>query len=335
MQYLTEKEVPLIGSFIYAISIILIGLIIGRAVRVVAEKYRLPEWFSLNYFMNALIRVVLLVLNPIILISAFWSADLTNVRLIYLPIFGIVTIFLGAALALLFSRWKQLPKEQIGSMFVSGAFLNLGSFGVLFCTLFIGEQAIAYAAMFRLLEEFTYYTIIYPIAKSYGSLNDAASGSRVMRILKDPFIMITFSSIVIGAVLNVSPIERFGWLGASNSTLIALASILLLIPIGFSMRIVSVKKYWTLSVWLIPIKFLAVPLVITGIAYLIGLGNLYDGILLQVLLIMSAMPPAVASLVPPRLYKLDMELANSNWIVATSSLVFVLPILYVLVNWMN
>lgn len=285
--------------------------------------------------MNALIRVVLLVLNPIILISAFWSADLTNVKLIYLPIFGIATIFLGAGLALLFSKWQKLQKDQIGSMFVSGAFLNLGSFGLLFCVLFIGEQAVAYAAMFRLLEEFTYYTIIYPIAKSYGTIEENSSGSRMMRIIKDPFIMITFCSIVIGAALNLSPIDRFEWLGASNSTLVALASILLLIPIGFSMRIASVKKYWNLSIWLIPIKFLAVPLVITGIAYLIGLGNLYDGILLQVLLIMSAMPPAVASLVPPRLYNLDMELANSNWIVATSSLIVVVPILFVLVNWMN
>ena len=324
-----------IGSFIYAVSIILIGLIIGRTIRIIAEKYRLPEWFSLNYFMNTLIRVVLLVLNPIILISAFWSADLTNVRLIYLPVFGIVTIFLGAGLALLYSKWRQLPKDQIGSMFVSGAFLNLGSFGVLFCVLFIGEEAVAYAAMFRLLEEFTYYTIIYPIAKSYGSIEENTSGSRVMRIVKDPFIMITFCSIIIGAVLNLSPIDRFEWLGASNSALVALASILLLVPIGFSMRIASVKKYWNLSVWLIPVKFLAVPLVITGSAYLIGLGNLYDGILLQVLLIMSAMPPAVASLVPPRLYNLDMELANSNWIVTTSSLIFVLPILFMLVNWMK
>jgi predicted permease len=283
--------------------------------------------------MNALIRIVLLVLNPIILISAFWSADLTNVRLIYLPVFGIATIFLGAGFAFAFAKWKRLPNDQIGSMFVSGAFLNLGSFGMLFCVLFIGEEAVAYAAMFRLLEEFTYYTIIYPIAKSYGSSEENAVGSRLMRILKDPFIMITFFSIVIGAILNLTPIDRFGWLGASNSALVALASILLLIPIGFSMRIASVKTYWKRSIWLIPLKFLVVPLIITGTAYLIGLGNLYDGILLQVLLIMSAMPPAVASLVPPRLYNLDMELANSNWIVTTSSLIFVLPILFAVVHW--
>ena len=63
----------------------------------------------------------------------------------------------------------------------------------------------------------------------------------------------------------------------------------------------------------------------TVAAWLLGLGAYQDGLLIYVLLILSAMPPAVMSLVPAQLYKLDIELANANWIVSTSMLLVVLP----------
>ena len=79
-------------------------------------------------------------------------------------------------------------------------------------------------------------------------------------------------------------------------------------------------------------KFILVPICIIPIAYGFGLAHLHDGIVLKTILIMAAMPPAFMSLIPPKLYGLDVNLANSSWLVNTGMLVIVLPLLYVVIQ---
>jgi predicted permease len=44
------------------------------------------------------------------------------------------------------------------------------------------------------------------------------------------------------------------------------------------------------------------------------------------------MPVAFNALIPPSIYNLDLDLANSCWFFTTASLVVVLPLLLMLVN---
>jgi hypothetical protein len=44
------------------------------------------------------------------------------------------------------------------------------------------------------------------------------------------------------------------------------------------------------------------------------------------------MPVAFNALIPPSLYNLDLDLANSCWLVSTSLLIFVLPALYLVIH---
>lgn len=311
---------------------IAIGLLLGSVLRNLANKQLTPSWFPLSSFLTFCIRFVLLGLNPIILIGAFWHAELTDRSLIYLPILGIATIMLGGLLGILLSKFYKLSRVQTGSMFVTGSFLNLGTFGSLFCVLLLGEQSLAYVVMFRLFEELFYYTVCYPVAKSYGQpQSTAGSNSKWRAIIRDPFIMITFCAVVVGGLLNVSPWERFTGYGQLNQVLVPLTAVILLIPVGFSMKLTSVKKHLKLSLSLSIMKSVLVPCISVTLAILLGLGELYDGFLIKVVLIMSAMPTAVSALVPPQLYQLDVELANSNWIVNTAMLVILIPVLYLII----
>ncbi|MDQ0206685.1 AEC family transporter [Alkalicoccobacillus murimartini] len=321
-----------INQFLFAFGIIALGLILGRILRLMADKQSIPVWFPLSLFLSFCIRFVLLGINPIILIGAFWYSELSNIQLIYLPVLGIATIMLGGLFGILLSKYYKLSREQTGSMFVTGSFVNLGSFGALFCVLLLGEQSLAYVAMFRLFEELFYYTVCYPIAKSYGQVQtNKVSRSKWSSIIRDPFIMITFFAVVIGGLLNLSSWVRFDFYGQLNQILVPLASVILLIPVGFSMRLTAVKKHFKLSISLSAIKCVMVPAIIVSLAVLFGLGELFDGYLLKVILIMAAMPTAVSALVPPQLYKLDVELANSNWIVNTTLLLVIIPVLYFII----
>ncbi|GAK07148.1 AEC family transporter [Geomicrobium sp. JCM 19038] len=292
----------------------------------------MPAWVPVAKVLRVLTFTVLLGLMPIVLIGAFWNVDFRQTEFLILPVIGVFTIFLGGGLALVASKIHGLTREQTGSMILAGAFINLGSFGALFSVFFIGIEALPFVILFRLFEEIVYYAICYPIAKSFGPLRHVSSSSGIKRIIKDPFIMVTFSALCIGALLNFSPLEYGSFYDTINSILVPLSAILLLVPVGFSMKLGAVRTHMKPSGSIALIKHIIVPITVTSIAYFIGLGNYGNGIILYVVLILSSMPPAVSSLVPPQLFKLDVDLANAAWVVSMCSLAFTLPILYVVTN---
>ncbi|KYG30724.1 AEC family transporter [Alkalihalobacillus trypoxylicola] len=325
----------MIWTFILAIGIIVLGLGLGKWIRYLFEHQIISNKIPLDRVLKGLLSFVLLGINPIILMGAFWHVELNDQRLFLLPLLGILTLSLGGVLALGLSKIYKLKNAQTGSMFVSGAFINIGSFGTLFCYLFLGEAGIAYAAMFRLFEELFYYSVCFPIAKAFGekgNKRDMSGQKAWKRFIFDPFIMITFLAILIGGGLNISDFSRPDFFEPLNQWLVPLSSFLLVIPLGFSMRLTAVRRYLKESLSLSAVKFVVVPITIVSLALLVGMGEIYNGLLVKVILILSCMPPAVSSLVPPQLYKLDVDLANANWIVNTALLIIVLPILYFLIQ---
>jgi predicted permease len=78
------------------------------------------------------------------------------------------------------------------------------------------------------------------------------------------------------------------------------------------------------------IRLLLIPAFSLGIALLAGLHLLPDNTAFLVALILSFMPTAFISLVPPSLYGLDFELSFGLWLVSNLSLAGILPLLWFL-----
>ena len=72
---------------------------------------------------------------------------------------------------------------------------------------------------------------------------------------------------------------------------------------------------------------MAVPMVISSAAALIGYAEIDGGLPLKVVIILSSMPVAFNALIPPSIYDLDIDLANACWFFTTACLVWVLPVL--------
>ena len=64
------------------------------------------------------------------------------------------------------------------------------------------------------------------------------------------------------------------------------------------------------------------------LALLTGLGEADGGFALRVVFVLAAMPPAFYSLIPPQIYKLDGDLANSCWLFNSGVFLLLLPGLY-------
>ncbi|MFC5449195.1 AEC family transporter [Paenibacillus aestuarii] len=315
------------------LGILVIGLLFGKMLRRLWENKVIFGSAPLDLFLKKTIQWVLLIVSPFIITGAFWTVKLDSLKLIELPVLGVLTLVIGGLLAVGVSKFQKLDRAKTGSMFVSGSFTNMGNFGTFFCFVFIGENSLPYIALFRLLEEFLYYSVGFPIAKSFGDKERIEGDKSPLRYLtSNPFILISSLAIVWGCLLNMSGMERPAIYGTMISYMVPLSTFLIVIPIGFNINFTALRSYIKECYSISLVKFVAVPLIITALGYVLGIGQIHDNMVLKVMLILSAMPPAFTSLVPPQLYKLDTDLANSSWLFNSGMLILVAPILYLVLQ---
>jgi predicted permease len=223
-----------------------------------------------------------------------------------------------------------LESRKTGAMFGCGSFTNIGSIGALVCFVFLGESGFALVPIYKLFEELSYYAVGFPIAKYYSrSGGDERISRRLISLTRDPFIIVALTSIVLGGALNFSGVPRPPVFKSIVAVCVPLGTILLLASIGLALKFKRVRAYVKECVAVSLIKFILVPVLASTLAYRIGFGAIDGGLPLKVVMVLSAMPVAFNALIPPSIYDLDLDLANSCWFFTTALLVVVLPVLLI------
>lgn len=322
-----------ISMLLYSFGIILSGLLAGYAVQRLAARGLIRIPVSMEALRKGLQRAALLFVNPVAIVGATWIVSIRDAALVALPFVGLFAIVAGGVLALGAARLLQLPPKKTGALFCCGSFTNIGSIGALVCYLFLGEPGFALVPIYKIFEELSYYSTGFPIAKHYsGSLVAEGRWDRVKGLARDPLILVSVSALVLGGALNVSGLERPAFYGTVNAVFIPLQAFMLLVSVGLALRFRRVGDYLRESAAVAAIKFAAVPSLACALALALGFGAIDGGLPLKVVLILSSMPVAFNALIPPSIYDLDLDLANSCWFVTTALLALVLPALLFLVQ---
>ena len=322
------------SKFIYSFSLILFGLFLGYGVQALVNSGRLSLPITTEQLRKLLQKIALLFLNPVAIVGAVWTVNIESVSIAALPLVGFFALLAGGILGLGFARLLKLEPRKKGAMFCCGSFTNIGSIGALICFVFLGEAGFALVPIYKLFEEISYYSIGFPIARLYAGsvVEDSSVSERLKGLARDPFIIVAVSSILIGGILNWSDLPRPGFYKALISIFVPLGTVMLLASIGLALKFRRVRDYIPESAAVSVIKFLIVPFCATTLAYLIGFGNIDGGLPLKVVLVLSTMPVAFNALIPPSIYDLDLDLANSCWFVTTALLVVILPLLLMILN---
>lgn len=266
------------------------------------------------------------VLIPLSALLSLWGLPRPDSSLLFLPLLGLVSYVWGGILALWAARLLRLDRARTGSMFCCGTFTNIGAVGGLVCLIFLGENSIALVALYRLLEEIYFFSVSFPVAKWHSPDNrETTLTFRNFRV--DPLMGIVVVALLIGITLNLLKAPRPAFLGTVASVSLLCATIFFLLGIGLSLRLSRVLCYIRPCAAICLIKFLLVPLVVTGLAALLGLAAIDNGLPLKVVAVLSSMPVAMTALIPPSLFNLDLDLANACWIISTLGLVATLPAL--------
>lgn len=316
------------AKLLTSFAVILAGLLLGYAIQVLAARgvIRLP--LPVEALRKGLQRAALLFVNPVAIVGATWIVSIRDAALAALPLVGLFAIVAGGVLALGAARLLRLPPKKTGALFCCGSFTNIGSIGALVCYLYLGEPGFALVPIYKIFEELSYYSIGFPIAKHYsGSAAAEGRWDRVKGLARDPLILVSVTALALGGSLNASGLERPVIYGSVNAVFIPLAAFMLLVSVGLALRFRRVGDYLRESAAVAAIKFAAVPLMASTLAWSLGFGSIDGGLPLKVVLILSSMPVAFNALIPPSIYDLDLDLANSCWFVTTALLALVLPTL--------
>ncbi len=276
-------------------------------------------------------KLCLLVLNPIAFVGAVWILPIERGPLILLPvvcIFGQASGFLIGCLAM---RIKPLPPAQAIGFRTSCSFTNTGNMGGLIVFLLLGEIAFALVPLYKLLEEFWGYGVLFPYARQQaikaGLIEEAGKQMHpLLRIVSDPFFLIVALSILLGLTFNLLDLERPTFYGELNSWLIPTSSFLLLAAVGSQIRIGRIPLYWKPALVITGLRMCLIPLCVLAFALLLGFGA-GDSLTLKTIAILGMMPMAFISLVPASLYNLDSDLVSTAWIFTTGSLIVSVPLL--------
>lgn len=307
-----------------SLGIIFASLTLGYCFRLYAEKKFSKETETkLSAWRKGAQTLAVFILLPLAAMLSLWGFPKPDTKLFILPFIGLGAYVFGGGLALLAAWLLQLKRAQAGSLYCCASFANVGAIGALVCLLFLGEDAIALAALYRLFEEIFYFGAAFPVARRFGRHTGDTQGY----FKPGPAIILIILGLGAGICLNMGGVYRPEILGAVASASLIIATIIFLLAIGLTLRLSRIGRYWKEIGALCVIKFILLPFLLTGMAFLIGLGAWEGGIELKAVAILSAMPVAMTSLIPPAIFNLDVDLANACWIISTLALIIVLPAL--------
>lgn len=308
------------------LGIIIASLTVGYLTQCAAARSVIPLSFDAAVTLRRRIQTVgMFVFLPLSAMLSLWGLPTPDPRLLVLPVLGLCSWILGGVAALFFARWLNLDRPQTGSLYCCGTFSNIGAVGTLTAAVFLGEAAIAPAALYRMFEELYYFSVAYPTARRFSVERDGAALSGSLKF--SPILMVIIFALASGMALNLSNVPRPSWGGGLASAAMLTATVLLLFGIGLGVRFSSVGRYVRPCLAAAAIKFLLIPAIIIPPAIFAGLGHIDDGLPLKVVAILSCMPAAMTALVPPSLFRLDLDLANACWLTGTAALIFILPAL--------
>lgn len=322
------------GKLSLSLGIIVVGLSLGYAVQRLSAAGLLRLPISHDDLRKRLQKTALLFVLPVTVLGAIWIVDVHSISIAALPLIGVGAITTGGILAMGAARALKLEPRKTGALIPCGAFTNIGSIGALICYVYLGEKGFALVPIYKLFEELSYYAVGFPVAKYYSAMDarQDSSANRLKALVSDPFILVALSSIILGAILNLTNLPRPEIFGIINAVFIPLGTGLLLVSIGLAIRFKSVRHHLKACALVSLIKFAIVPFCATSVAWFIGYGQIDNGLPLKVVMILSSMPVAFNALIPPSIYDLDLDLANACWFFTTSALIVMLPVLLMLIG---
>jgi hypothetical protein len=268
---------------------------------------------------------------PFMVVLVFWAAALPTGRTLALPVLGIAVHVLGGAAGWAFARASGYASAVRGACFLGGASSNVLTFGGIVAVLLLstpadphGERALAEMQLWRILEAPFYYLAAWPVAAVLAAPREGRTGwGAAFRKSFQPLTLLPIGGLALGVGLNAAGAARPAALEGLAGWLVRANIVLLGVTVGLTLRKAAVGQRLACCLGVAAVKFVLLPLVAVGAAWLLG----FHGLTLQVIAVCASMPVAFMAVVGANLVGLDEEVLGSLWLFTTAAMVVVVPVL--------
>lgn len=266
-------------------------------------------------------------INPVAFVGALWALPSLDLRFFFLPLVGLGTLAGAFAVGALAARVLRLDPTRTVLFRTGLSFSNIGNLGGLAVFQILGEVGYALVPLYKLFEELWYYGVLFPHTNRQKAPQGSV-GAGLLRVVRDPYVLVVLVSLALGFALHVSALPRPDWYAALNALLIPTSTVLLLVSVGMAMRFTLARDDIRPALVLAVLKITALPLIAVALSGLFGFWGLPS--VWKTALILSCMPMAFLSMVPPALYGLDGRFTTAAWGFSMLSMGVTLPLLVLL-----
>lgn len=271
-------------------------------------------------------RIILfnvLIMMTVLNIMSFWVLPISG-ALIVVPLLSVFMCLISCLMASHFFSSIFSDERDKGALVMSAMLANIGTIGGICAYIIYGEEGFAYVQLFAMPQNVLMVACAFPLAQYYyGKYASNAAGMQWSFNFRKMFLtrnQISILGMILGLSFQIFEIERPAVVGWFFHYLVHILAWVSLMPVGCLIDFHGASRYLKKSCVLIPLKFLIVPAIITGIA------TLYtdDPILLGAILISSATPSAINAVITARLFKLNVNITIAAFLVTTLFFVCVL-----------
>jgi hypothetical protein len=309
---------------IFSLSLIPLGIGLGWLLEKLLRQKAAP-------IPSLLQKIAIIGINPVAVAGSVWGLKLSNSDLAALPFAGLAALASGFLAGHVAGRLLKLGKDRGTVLTLSAGMTNMGSIGAIVAYILLGEGGFALIPFYKVFEEFWYYGICYPFAARAGTAQNALPGRSIkslLALLKDPFLFMSLGAMALGLILNMSGLARPLFFKDLIGILVPAATFLLLVSVGIKIPRGKMKVPRPILAAFLAIRLIFLPVVSWGAAMALGLAGSSDPTALRLVILLSLMPTAFNSLIPPSLYGLDFGLSFGMWIISSLTLIGTIPLLW-------
>lgn len=263
---------------------------------------------------SLLSKIVLNISLPSLIFTNIATADIGG-DMIYLPIISFGLSFICVLIGLAYSKIRGYSKVKTWTIIILLAMMNTAFIGYPIVLGVYGNEGFLHAIFYDLA-----IAVMFVI---FGVTLSNVFGGDKREVLKNGLTFIPLWAIVLGIIFNVFNIPMGYVLENSLNYLGNSAIPLIMLSLGLTINFREFRSYLSDNLCLSFFRLLLAPVILYVILLWVG----FDGLILRVSVLESAMPTAMNALVLAITYDLDVELVSSVVFVTTILSLITLPVI--------
>ncbi len=272
---------------------------------------------------NFIIKANVIVIYTLLTLLSFWVLPLSWDVAILVPFGALYVLIPGIIGALTFAKRHHNLLNR-GAYVMSAMLSNLGTLGGVCAFIMYNEVGFAYTQIVASCQTILVVLICFPLAQYYHAKHIEAAHEATepinFRKLFFSWNQLSIVGIFAGLLLNYYGVERPQVLGDLFQFLVHFGAWAAMLPVGYLINF-SHSKYYYSRVWdLAILRFFIMPAFI----YFVSRQFFTDKILLDSLFICAMSPTAINAVLASRLYKLNVDLAISSFIMTTAMFLLII-----------